>query len=157
MLSEVSNGLDACQGITYKSISDNSSSIYTEGSGATFPLMRFNGPMFVVSELETENGVGGKYEYKYAYEGAKLHRQGKGFLGFSKVTTTDDETDFDVINTYAIDGTYYYPQLTSSITKKSTTTISSTSNIWNEKTFGSSKRFIPYASSSTQTDGFTGK
>ena len=49
-------------------------------------------PMQVVAGYSKSDGVGGMYDYIYHYEGAKVHTQGYGFLGFRKVSMTDPQT-----------------------------------------------------------------
>ena len=49
-------------------------------------------PMYVVAGYAKSDGVGGMYDYIYHYEGAKVHTQGYGFLGFREITMTDPQT-----------------------------------------------------------------
>jgi RHS repeat-associated protein len=157
LLTELSNGLGHYSKITYVPIShNNASTIYTKGTMASFPLLTFQGPLNVVSKVESNNGIGGTLAVSYKYEGAKIHRQGKGFMGFSKVTTTNEATGIISENNYEINTTYYYPKLMSSIVKYGTSgNINTTSNLWAEKVFSGSKRFIPYVYSSTSTNNLT--
>lgn len=70
--------------LSYKSLTD--SSIYTKGSGAVFPVQDLQIPQQVISEVETVDGVGGKTQVQYLYEGLKVHLQGRGAYGYAKIT-----------------------------------------------------------------------
>ncbi len=63
--------------------------IYTRGYNATFPYENYMGPLWVTSMQESfHNGVlSGNVAYSYV--NAVIHRQGLGFRGFEKVTTTN--------------------------------------------------------------------
>ena len=61
--------------------------VHKVGVGAVFPVRDLARPGFVVSKM-TRNDVRGWEEEAYAYEGAKLHAQGRGFLGFARRTVT---------------------------------------------------------------------
>jgi RHS repeat-associated protein len=80
------------------------SDIYTKGTqNLEFPLQNFQGPMWVCTRLETRANT-----KKYTYEGATIHRKGRGFLGFSKVTETDftlklkQVSEFELFKNYAM-------------------------------------------------------
>lgn len=158
LLTEIRNGLGHYSKVTYVPLSSNSASaVYTKGAASTFPLYTFQGPLNVASKVESNNGIGGTLTTSYTYEGAKIHRQGKGFLGFAKVCGKNESTGIIAENNYTINTTYYYPQLTSSITRYLTTqNISTVTNIWTARSLAGGKRFIPYVSSSTATDNLTG-
>lgn len=47
-------------------------------------LRDFLFPMYVVKQIKSQNGIGGESTISYFYEGARVHRLGKGFLGFQK-------------------------------------------------------------------------
>ncbi|MHC1731055.1 MAG: RHS repeat-associated core domain-containing protein [Bacteroidales bacterium] len=63
--------------------------IYTRGYNATFPYENYMGPLWVTSMQESfHNGIlSGNVAYSYV--NAVIHRQGLGFRGFEKVTTTN--------------------------------------------------------------------
>jgi RHS repeat-associated protein len=57
---------------------------YVKQSSATFPVQEYTGPLYVVSNVNASDGIGGNYNlHGFYYEGARLHLQGRGFLGFS--------------------------------------------------------------------------
>lgn len=56
---------------------------YTKGAGAAFPLQDFSRGMSVVSNVNLPNGIGGTYSLQsFYYQSARVHLQGRGFLGF---------------------------------------------------------------------------
>ncbi|MCD4792173.1 MAG: FG-GAP-like repeat-containing protein [Bacteroidales bacterium] len=117
LVKSITNGYNNIIQFEYKPIT--SSDVYTKGSGANFPVIDFQGALFVTKNLYTNDGVGGFLSQNYKYESAKIHRQGKGFLGFMKVTSENtrnkifSETEFiyntTYYNTYPVSTrTYYY-------------------------------------------------
>jgi RHS repeat-associated protein len=157
LLEKIGNGLNDLTKITYQSISEYGTT-YVKGTGASFPVMDFQGPLQVVKSVLSDNGLGSQNTTNCKFEGAKIHRQGKGFLCYSKTAVTDatagivNETlsDFNTV--------YFYPQVTNVIKKTAGgASIESTSNIWTQTVLDSStKRIFPYISSSTQTNSLTG-
>jgi len=82
--------------IIYQPIADNL--IHTKYNTSPdqyhpYPIRDYQGPMHVVSSYSTSNGIGGQNSYSYHYEGAKLNIHGRGFLGFAKVTMTDQQSN----------------------------------------------------------------
>ncbi len=57
---------------------------------AAFPEQEWQGPMTVVTEHTASDGIGGTYSVDHTYEGARQHRQGRGFEGFSPAHHVDD-------------------------------------------------------------------
>ncbi|HNR19437.1 MAG TPA: FG-GAP-like repeat-containing protein [Bacteroidia bacterium] len=104
------NGYDALTEFDYETIT--TPGVYTKGTGAAFPLMDFCKPMYVATGLELKNGLQYIQNESYKYEGAKLHLQGRGLLGFSKVTATDaaqqieKEQSFDIYEIVSGDKIY---------------------------------------------------
>ncbi len=154
MVEKVVNGLNQLTKINYKTLSQYGSP-YTKGSGASFPAFDFQGALPVVSSTLTDNGRGTQNTVNYSYHGAKVHRQGKGFLCYTKQTLTDVASSMKTESNYDYHTTYYFPKLTSTVNKYSTTTLSTTSNIWSYKTTASGV-IMPYISSSTTTNNLTG-
>lgn len=102
LISTITSGLGAVTTVTYKSLSQPGAP-YTKGTGSTFPVIDVQGPMYVVSEVQTSNGVGGNYRSTYAYAGARSHVQGRGFLGFGEVTSKDEQTSIETVTTFRQD------------------------------------------------------
>ena len=84
--------------IHYKPLTD--SSVYTKGSGAVYPLADVQSAIYVVSQVETSNGIGGTTAVHYNYEGLKTHIKGRGSYGYSKITETYPDTGKQQITTF---------------------------------------------------------
>lgn len=153
LLSTVIDGLGTKSTISYLPMTN--SSVYTRGTGATYPLNDFSSGLQLVAQISSDNGIGGTTTMSYQYNGAKVHRQGKGFLGFSKITASNSATGIATENHYEFDATYYFSKLRYSYTKHGGTTLSTTDNSWNVTSFGN-KRIFPYVSPAVETNNLTG-
>ncbi len=155
LVNNVINGLGAKATIQYLPMSN--ANIYMRGTGALYPVSDFSSSTQLVSQVIGDNGIGGTSTTSYNYEGAKVHRQGKGFLGFSKTTVTDNATGIITETQAGYSSTYYYPQINTLTKKIQSGTIEQTSNTWTEKVMDvSTKRIYPYIQSTTQTNSLTG-
>lgn len=76
---------------------------YQKGSGSTNPEYDIQGPMYVVSSVRSDNGLGGQSQVDYSYKGAKQNVEGRGFLGFSEITVTDQTSGVSTIATFRQD------------------------------------------------------
>ena len=72
---------------------------YTKGSGAGFPTIDYQGPLYVVSSTSSTDGIGGTYSTTFKYEQARHHYQGRGFLGFGKFISTDSRNSISTEQT----------------------------------------------------------
>ncbi|MBI2967680.1 MAG: DUF559 domain-containing protein, partial [Bacteroidetes bacterium] len=155
LLHSVLDGFNRKTTFEYKPLSEGGS-FYTKGNSATYPLSDFQGPLYPVSSVTTTDGTGGTVTNNYSYEGAIIHKEGKGFLGFSRITQTNNitdivnETESKIIQSGGI--VYMAP-----CTLKTYTTdahnISETTLSNNVYTYGiSSKRYFPYNQTITTTD-----
>ena len=119
LLEKAKNGVNHVTQWTYKRMSE-ASTFYTRSSLTNHPLNNVQLPINLVSELKSQNGIGSDTYVQYTYEEAKLHKEGKGFLGIKKVnahnlitgikTVTENEfnTSFYTAAPYKI-STYYVP------------------------------------------------
>lgn len=80
-----------------------SDSLYDKGDGALYPFLDYQATQFVVKNYKIDNGVGGKNQISYHYSGAKLNLQGRGFRGFSRIDTKDENTGIIQSNFYSSD------------------------------------------------------
>lgn len=101
MITSATSGLGATTTIAYDVMTH--SSVYTKGSGATYPVQDIQLPMYLVSRVNTSNGVGGNYSSTYTYSTARLHAQGRGFLGFGQTSVKDLQTGITDTTTYRQD------------------------------------------------------
>jgi RHS repeat-associated protein len=140
VLLSVTNGQNTSTNFSYKVLTD--SSVYTKGTGATYPSMDFISPISVVSKLSTDDGLGGQRSVSYHYAGGKVDLNGRGFRGFSKVTQTDDSTGIQQITFYERD----YRYLSTKEKRKETrlpdgTLIAETDNTASLKDYGNGVHF----------------
>lgn len=103
LMTGVTNGVGANVTVTYNSITNNNGVIYTKGTTATDPTVDLQAPMQVVSRVDKSNGVGGLYSTTYTYAGAQFDNNGRGFLGFQQLSTTDLQTGIVDTTTYRQD------------------------------------------------------
>lgn len=78
----------------------NSSDWYTQGYGATFPYLNYQGPIAVVTQKEQwlkDVQIGGT---SHRYSNAMVHLQGLGLTGFEKVYTTNTLKGQTLTQTY---------------------------------------------------------
>ena len=78
------------------------SAVYTKGPARALPLMSYQGPIRVCTRLTTR--ANDKF---YTYEGAVVHLQGRGFLGFSRITETDSILQVRQITEFELDTNYF--------------------------------------------------
>jgi RHS repeat-associated protein len=88
----------------------DASNFYTSGTSLSFPLRRINGPLVCVQEITSPDGIGGVATFRYTYAGARIHLQGKGFLGFENITT--ENIDENIVNSTSVtewNSTFFVP------------------------------------------------
>ncbi len=81
--------------------------VYTAQTNGSYPVSDFTAPLLVVEKMTQPDGIGGTRATNYKYAGAKLHKRGKGLLGFSKFTATDEKTGISSVSIYEYDPTRY--------------------------------------------------
>ncbi|MBW8365838.1 MAG: FG-GAP-like repeat-containing protein [Rhizobium sp.] len=104
LVKSVTTALGASTTVTYKPLTDGS--VYTKASGAVYPYVDVQSPLYVVSSVATSDGIGGTYSTDYSYAGAKSHLLGGGFLGFRQVTAHDLQAHIRSTTTYRQDYPY---------------------------------------------------
>ena len=104
----ITNGLGSTSSISYKPITDNS--IYTKGNSSVYPILDIQNPIYVASSISNDNGIGGNSVVKYYYKEAKVCVNGKGFLGFGKITNVFNYGTFKTtkVENYFKTNTEYY-------------------------------------------------
>ncbi len=81
LLISVSNGLGSTSHIEYASLSEKGAP-YTKDDTAAYPVMDLQAPMYVVSEVRADDGIGGVTTTRYRYGGLKYDHLRKQTLGF---------------------------------------------------------------------------
>lgn len=108
LLHKVKNGVDHTTEWIYKRMTETPS-FYTRGSLTNHPFNNVQFPINLVYELKTQNGIGGNTTLQFSYEEAKLHKEGKGLLGFKKINATNSATGFKTIDENEFNTTFYLP------------------------------------------------
>jgi len=128
VISSIYNGLGSKIALSYTATTN--SSIYTKDTNSTYPYLDFQSPLYVVSNTQTSNGIGGDYTTNYTYAGAKLHLTGGGFLGFRQVAANDSQTGITTTTTYS--QTYPYQGLPQTMEKRTASGVllNSVQNTW---------------------------
>jgi len=96
LLSQVTNGHGMTTTINYKPLTDYN--VYSKDTDAIYPARDIQGPMYVVSDYEQDNGIGGTSSMSYHYSGLKTFLNGRGFCGFREITITNEVTGIQTDN-----------------------------------------------------------
>ena len=159
LLEKVGNGLNQLTTIAYTKLSQAPTSVYQLGTASVFPVINFQGPLPVVSSITVGNGINGTNSANYYYEGAKIQRQGKGFLGYSKIVVKDLTAGIQTETQSGYNSLYFYPQINTIIKSviSPASAIETTTNTWSQSVLDApTKRIFPYIQSSSQTNALTG-
>ncbi len=76
---------------------------YIKGAGAIYPEFDFLGALPVVSQVQTDNGLGSTNLTGYAYSSMKVHRRGMGGLGFGSVVENNQSAGLVTTTFYSQD------------------------------------------------------
>jgi RHS repeat-associated protein len=150
LLTNAVDGFGVTASFAYTPISRGS---HTKLADAVFPAQDYAGSLHVVSTLTASNGIGGTYTNTFAYRGARLNLQGRGFEGFERRTVTDSRNGVSVEATF--NRTFPYTGTLASVGtyQPGGTTISLSSNTWLAHTYGSDNetRQLPYVSAGSSS------
>jgi len=115
---KIFNGLGAAINVDYNTLPLLAKAgQYTKDNQAAFPVEDFQKALTVVADTKQDNGISGTNEVDYNYSGAKIHLQGKGFLGFNTVASTDVATNMSAQTEYSLPNNTHFFQRTVSNTK----------------------------------------
>ena len=101
---KITNGLSANIDISYQPLTNNS--IYTKDVDVdgypihAYPVTDFQGAVQVVTSASTDNALGTQNSNTYEYGGMKIHKKGRGSLGFRWTESTDQETGIKTRHEY---------------------------------------------------------
>ncbi|MBL7713436.1 MAG: hypothetical protein JNL13_13270, partial [Chitinophagaceae bacterium] len=115
LLEKVTDGLNRTTEFIYDPLTKGGD-IYTKGSGEVYPVNNVQYPIYVVTSLKTPDGIGGISTTAFRYENLRLHRAGRGLLGFEKTRTINFTTGFETQTQYALNTEFYVPYFKSSKT-----------------------------------------
>lgn len=91
---------------TYRRMNQTSGDFYSKGLTNGTSVNTIQLPMYLAHRMRKDDGIGGKFSMLYKYEAAKLHKEGKGFLGFTFFTEIDEDNDVRRRHHKALNTTY---------------------------------------------------
>jgi RHS repeat-associated protein len=100
-IQKITDGLGAKTELTYKYLTD--STVYTKGTGASYPVRDIREAIPVVSQVNADNGLGGTIATDYFYAGMRAHLHGRGGLGFASMKVTDGSSGIKATTEYRQD------------------------------------------------------
>ncbi|WP_291200382.1 FG-GAP-like repeat-containing protein [Dyadobacter sp.] len=106
LIEKVKNGYNHVTEWVYKKLTDENG-FHIRGNLTAYPFNAIQPPLYAVSDFKLQNGIGGINTIQYTYEASKLHRGGKGFLGFGKITANDLATGIKTISENEFNTTYF--------------------------------------------------
>ena len=129
----------------------SSASVYKRGTGAAYPMGDLGGSRPLVSRLRQTDGsgTGAAFDLAYSYETARVHHQGRGWLGFATRTTRDDRLNYDLELKETYSQTFPYIGLLASrvLKRQSGSVLSDVVNTWASVASGTplvNERRLPY-------------
>lgn len=91
LMTGMANSFGALEKNTYRFTNSekNQSGSYSRDESATFPYVNISEPVSVIAQSEVFVDGQSVDKNEYAYKNAIVHRQGKGFCGFTSIITTN--------------------------------------------------------------------
>jgi RHS repeat-associated protein len=127
------------------------SSYYSKYATAPFPEQDYIGALYVVGSFTASDGTGGNYSNTFSYYGARTHRQGRGFEGFSSRKLVDSRMGLSQYIYF--NQTFPYTGLLSATTINQSNgySVQTSANTYANNSFGSGSetRVAPYNHIST--------
>jgi len=168
LVTKVRNGMGLEDEFAYKNFKGFASSL-GNGTGAVRDL---KAPIMLVDKHAKATMKNEEYTYsagetQYFYENPKIHIEGKGFLGFEKVTATNTANNIKTVSNYGYNSYFDVNLLNTSVTSVSGEAISSMEQISDICTNSIEKgkniltgaeiiRYIPIVTGQTTTDAIKG-
>ncbi|MDX2247202.1 MAG: RHS repeat-associated core domain-containing protein [Bacteroidia bacterium] len=151
LLDKVADGFNFVTEFDYSRMTAGGS-FYVKGSGSTFPVNNVQAAGWLVSAQTQPNAIGGFHSTTFTYEDARIHRQGRGFLGFRKVHSTHVVSGFSTTHEFTLDNTYYLsiPWKTQTRKISDNSLVSETAQTYSVNTLGNGRFWLRPDQSSTQ-------
>ena len=153
LLEKAANGVNHVTEWSYKKLTD-AGSFYTRSGITPAPVNTVQLSLFAVSEFKGQNGSGGISTIQYNYADAKLHRSGKGFLGFGSVTENNLTTGYTTISTNEFSPIFFSsaPKQTSTYLGGTLLSQTTLTNEWVDLSQGTGNRRNWYRVNATSTN-----
>ncbi|MES1181526.1 MAG: toxin TcdB middle/N-terminal domain-containing protein, partial [Flavobacterium sp.] len=108
LLTSIKNGFGAQTDLDYKTIVNGGPSVYENNNVSGDLIQNAKFPLNVVTKLTEPSGKANEVmNVTYKYEGAQIHRKGKGFLGFDKVISFNDISRVRTETIFNLNTEYY--------------------------------------------------
>ncbi|MBW8333124.1 MAG: FG-GAP-like repeat-containing protein [Prolixibacteraceae bacterium] len=131
LLSRFADGLNNNGAFSYRKLSGEYSNYEKGTATVNFPVYTYMGSLNVVSEYWTNDGY--SLNQDYSYKGLKIHRQGKGVLGYEQIVVEDSQSGNKTETNSGYNTTYFYPTVLSVENYVDGEKASETKNTWNEQ------------------------
>lgn len=105
LLAAVTTGFGGTTSIEYAPLS--SPEIYSRGAAPAYPVREAQSSVYALSRYVSSDSRGASYAFSYAYAGARTHVLGRGWLGFTRVTMTEEAGGRQSETTYSMTSPYY--------------------------------------------------
>jgi RHS repeat-associated protein len=86
--------------VTFTRLPMTNSTVYSKGTSATFPVRDFRGSTPLVRTMTVNPAGGTTHAFTYKYYDARIHGQGRSFLGMGRRDTTDGRNNVFTVETY---------------------------------------------------------
>lgn len=103
LLTSINTGLTTTT-ITYQPLTKHP--MYTKDTGSKLPALDIQAPLYVVSSVVSNNGIGGTATTNYKYGGLKADLNGRGLLGFRWMEASQVDTGITIHTEYRQDWPY---------------------------------------------------
>jgi RHS repeat-associated protein len=105
LLTSVTGGFGGTTSVEYMPISNPA--VYTRGGAAAYPLRDGQSSMYVMSRHVESDARGASYGFSYRYSGARVDVRGRGWLGFTTMTSTEEAEGRESETTYSMTSPFY--------------------------------------------------
>ena len=150
-VASIRQGLGSDIAIDYAQLTE--AGVYAKDTGAhacAYPCLDLQVPLPVVVRAQTENGIGGWSATTYAYGGAKVDLEGRGFLGFRWMNAKDEQTGVytttEYLQRFPYIGQVEYTRRY--VNDGADTHLSTTRNTWSERALSAGRTRFAYVSQS---------
>jgi RHS repeat-associated protein len=148
MVKAITDGLGNKFTINYQCMTNWST--YSQTTNNYPQVSNFIGSLYLVSQVINYN-INGSSQFNYSYKGAKTHRLGKGFLGFTAFAQSQSDIGINIKSTqfYDYDNPYFYMYFSGSHVESWSTRLSYVANNMHYNADpNNSKVFFPYINES---------
>jgi YD repeat-containing protein len=157
LLASATDAFGVSATFTYGRLTDPT--VHTRSTGAVFPEVDVQPAIWVVKQLAATDGsgTGANWNSTMSYQGARSHRQGRGFLGFREQTTIDSRLGYNLKTEAIFEQSFPRTGLPKTVTTRqsSGTKVQETNWIWAVLSWGtaqSTQRLFPYPTSIVTKD-----